>query len=872
MFRLAALVQECGEKDPIIFSIVDCDQSEIVAYLEKDNELDQERDELLKTWKSTFLEENIKGYQERYENADRKFFGRSSAIAAVTGELQKFAVTSIQGDRIPSLLQPVVNYQKNIKELQIAYDQLSEEAKKILKNLQSDQEFKTICDDATTWARSFDEFPGGLDAAREITADKQRIGSVKLFLNAHDAMISAETALNQLLSRITVDHKGNWIEHEQEFCSFALKYPAALKEWGIYNHIRKECLAVGLNPVVEEYEKTRQTEGIESAYKKGLYYALINEVILNDDVLSSFSGATFNESVQQFKKIDAELLKVTRQEIYYKLASRIPSSWDSPEVAAELNLLRKAISSNARGMSIRTLFSRIPHLLPYLAPCMLMSPNSVAQYLDRQNDMFDVVIFDEASQLPTCKAVGVIARGKEAVIVGDPKQMPPTSFFTEQVSDEDDYETEDLESILDDCLAISMPEMFLSWHYRSRHESLITFSNKSFYEGRLYTFPSPDDRRSKVTTVDCGGSFDSGKTRTNKTEAQAVIDEIKMRAHDPVLSKYSVGVVTFNIQQQSLIEDLLDEAASKDPELEKWAFGSEEPVFIKNLENVQGDERDVILFSVGYGKDETGRLIMNFGPLNRDGGWRRLHVAVTRSRIEMKVFSSISPEEIRISDTSSEGVKAFKRFLQYAGGSAVWDQDIASTGSSSDNSGTPIIDRSANYTGIADDICARFKAAGYVTEKGVGKSGFKIDIGVVSPEHEGTYCLGIMLDGPVYASSGTTTSREVSQLSMLKGFGWNVVRVWSLEWWENPDSVFGKLLSLVKEQEKKDEIPPEDTGLSADTGSELKEESSSDPDGSVQEVSSDGSSAEVPEPGPTVVIYGQESGDESEEEAQKKNS
>ena len=493
-----------------------------------------------------------------------------------------------------------------------------------------------------------------------------------------------------------------------------------------------------------------------------------------------------------------------------------------------------------------------------------MSPLSCAQFLDPDKcGMFDIVVFDEASQLPTCKAIGVIARGKEAVIVGDPKQMPPTSFFMEQVDDGDDnYETDDLESILDDCLAISMPQMFLAWHYRSRHESLITFSNKSFYDGRLYTFPSPDDRQSKVTLIDCGGSFDSGKTRTNKVEAQAVIDEIIKRAHDPVLSKYSVGVVTFNIQQQSLIEDLLDEAASKDPELEKWAFGSEEPIFVKNLENVQGDERDVILFSVGYGKDETGKLIMNFGPLNRDGGWRRLNVAVTRSRIEMKVFSSISPEEIRINDTASEGVKAFKRFLQYASGSTIWDQDIANTGSSSDNSGTPLIDRNAAFTGIADDICARFKAIGYDTDKGVGKSGFKIDIGVVSPEKDGTYCLGILLDGPVYAASGTTTSREVSQISMLKGFGWNIVRIWSLEWWENPDKVFEKLVAIINDSKKEEEKPAEE--VPEDKAPEAAEAPSETEDIAAEDTG---------KPEPQVTIYGvtpEEETDGSEDQAQKK--
>ena len=176
----------------------------------------------------------------------------------------------------------------------------------------------------------------------------------------------------------------------------------------------------------------------------------------------------------------------------------------------------------------------------------------------------------------------------------------------------------------------------------------------------------------------------------------------------------------------------------------------------------------------------------------------------------MKVFSSISPEEIRINATASEGVRAFKRFLQYASGSTIWDQDIANTGSSSDNSGTPLIDRNAAFTGIADDICARFKAIGYDTDKGVGKSGFKIDIGVVSPEKDGTYCLGILLDGPVYAASGTTTSREVSQISMLKGFGWNIVRIWSLEWWENPDKVFEKLVAIIENAKKEEEKPAEE--------------------------------------------------------------
>lgn len=651
------------------------------------------------------------------------------------------------------------------------------------------------------------------------------------------------------------------LESKKQMVQDLLANSDSLRDRILFNMMLAKCKEYKVSYSDDDNRQTDQDEVVKS-FKKEYSALLISQIIDNEDVLRTFSGLVFEKKISELKRLSEKFEKITREEIYLRIRAHRRDIVKDANVKSAAGILQHAIKSGGRGISIRTLFSQIGDLIFDICPCVLMSPLSCAQYLDSdaEKTKFDVVIFDEASQLPTCKAVGVIARGNNAIVVGDPKQMPPTAFFSTQVSEEDaNFEVDDLESILDDCLAINMPQLYLSWHYRSRHESLITFSNKSFYDGRLYTFPSPDDRQSKVTMVECGGTFDSGKTRTNKAEAQAVIDEIVKRAKDPVLSKYSVGVVTFNIQQQSLIEDLLDEAASKDPELEKWAFGSEEPIFVKNLENVQGDERDVILFSVGYGKDETGKLIMNFGPLNRDGGWRRLNVAVTRSRIEMKVFSSISPEEIRINETASEGVKAFKRFLQYAGGSTLWDQDITSTGSSSDNAGTPLIDRNAAFTGIADDICARFKAAGYDTDKGVGKSGFKIDIGVISPDKEGTYCLGILLDGPVYKSAGTTSSREISQISVLNGFGWNVVRVWSLEWWENPDKEFNKLIDLI--ENKKSES-------SSDSENIVENPPSSEEDDNAAELS------EEPKPEPEIFIYnaGEETeSEESDDQIQKKN-
>ena len=581
-----------------------------------------------------------------------------------------------------------------------------------------------------------------------------------------------------------------------------------------FNRVSSKCLNYKISGLIKDYEEGR-IEGslLVPAFRKQYAKMLVTLMIDSSETFRNFSASLFEEKIARLNALGNEFEKLTRQEIYLRIAKTLPNLTKDANAKSALGILQHAIKSGGRGVSIRTLFSKIGNIMLKLCPCVLMSPLSCAQYLAPNEDSpFDVVVFDEASQLPTCKAVGVIARGKNAVIVGDPKQMPPTSFFREMVFDDENYEIEDLESILDDCLAIGMPELHLLWHYRSRHESLITFSNKLFYEGKLYTFPSADDRNSMVTLEMVQGTFDSGNSRTNRAEAEAVVNEMAARCHDPIRSKQTLGVVTFNIQQQSLIEDLLDEKCKTDPELESWAFNGEEPVFIKNLENVQGDERDVILFSVGYGQDETGRMIMNFGPLNRDGGWRRLNVAVTRSRLEMKVFSSITADQIRISESSSEGVRALKRFLQYAAGSEAWDA-MADGENVNTASSTPLIDRSLKFTGIADDICDRLAKLGYQTDRNIGKSGFKVDIGVVSPSDPGKYCLGILLDGKSYAEAGTTTSREISQISVLKGFGWNVVRIWSLEWWENPDIVISQCIEKIDAAEnaaKQEEAPLEE--------------------------------------------------------------
>jgi very-short-patch-repair endonuclease len=444
-------------------------------------------------------------------------------------------------------------------------------------------------------------------------------------------------------------------------------------------------------------------------------------------------------------------------------------------------------------MPIRQLFKKIPNLLPRLKPCLLMSPLSVAQYLDPAHPPFDLVVFDEASQIPVWDAVGAIARGKEAVIVGDPKQLPPTSFFA-RADDSEELEedvVEDMESILDDCLAARFPKMYLRWHYRSRHESLIAFSNYHYYDNKLLTFPSPS-RELGVSLRHIDGAYDKSKSRTNRAEAEAIVAEVLRRFRDPNLSRYSIGIVTFSMSQQTLIDDLLDEARRIYPEIEIFFDGKTAPnneaLFVKNLENVQGDERDAVLFSICYGPDAQGRVSMNFGPINRDGGERRLNVAITRARREVIVFSTLRPEQIDLSRVRARGMADLKSFLDYAARGTVALAEECST------------DPSAECESFFEvQVCEALRNRGYSVHTQVGCSHYRIDLAVVDPENPGRYLLGIECDGANYHRAKTARDRDRLRENVLKDLGWRLHRVWSTDWWERPEDELARIEAAIAE-------------------------------------------------------------------------
>ncbi len=582
-----------------------------------------------------------------------------------------------------------------------------------------------------------------------------------------------------------IDYSNGYIEGLKHTLECWTSNITAIRPWILCQSTCAALRADDLGVIAHLWLNGRPSEMLAADFQKTLLKVLIRDCFEKSTILNGFSGDSFERTILLFKTKDAEFAQLTQEEIRSRLSARIPNLSQIASGSSEPAILQRTICGKGRGTSIRRLFEQIPNLLERLCPCMLMSPISVAQYLAPSREPFDLVIFDEASQLPTCKAVGTLARGKNAIVVGDPKQLPPTNFFEVNTFDEENPDLEDLESILDDCLALSMPETHLLWHYRSQHESLIAFSNMEYYENRLMTFPSAGDKVSRVHYVEVNGFYDRSNSRTNRAEAEAIVADIIRRLRDPELAKRSIGIVTFSTVQQNLIEDLLADAFRLNPTLDEAANSGDEPIFVKNLENVQGDERDVILFSIGYGPDKNGKVSYNFGPLNKEGGWRRLNVAVSRARYEMTVFSTLRYDQIDLSATASQGVAGLRNFLEFA------------------KNGRVLVNINRNLRRTAPDgigrlICEHLREKGFEVRQNIGRSDFRIDVGVVHPKDPNRYLLGILLDGENYRSALTVRDREVARVNVLQNLEWHVHRLWSVDWWDDRTRELEKIDAAIQ--------------------------------------------------------------------------
>ncbi|MGB3128084.1 MAG: DUF3320 domain-containing protein, partial [Pseudomonas sp.] len=564
-----------------------------------------------------------------------------------------------------------------------------------------------------------------------------------------------------------------------------------LKAWCDWCRVRDEALALGLKPLCDAMVAKALPEGgtvgvFETVYARWFATWAID----SEPLLRNFVPVEHSSDIEAFVRLDDELSKLTVRYIRAKLCGLIPAKNEIGKQGG-FGVLKHELQKSRRHKPVRQLAVEMGDALSKLAPCMLMSPLSIAQYLPADLELFDLVIFDEASQIAPWDAIGSIARGKQVVIAGDPRQMPPTNFFNRAASASEDDTAEDMESILDECLGAGIPSHSLSWHYRSRHESLIAFSNHRYYDSSLITFPAAQTRASTVEWRRVDGVYAKGKGRNNQAEAEAIVTETVKRLMDPafIAAGHTIGIITLNSDQQRLITDLLDRARQQFPQIEPF-FQDDlpEPVVVKNLETVQGDERDLIMLGIGYGPTEPGAQVMsmNFGPLNKEGGWRRLNVAITRARREMLVFSSFDSSMIDLNRTNARAVRDLKHFIEFAqrGPRALAEAIQGSVG---------------GYDSPFEEAVAQeLRRKGWQVVPQIGVSRFRLDLGIVHPDRPGDYLAGVECDGATYHSAATARDRDKVRGAILKGLGWNLVRLWSTDWWIDKPGALDRLHAALE--------------------------------------------------------------------------
>ena len=548
------------------------------------------------------------------------------------------------------------------------------------------------------------------------------------------------------------------------------------EEWVGFERSKDLLENEGLGSVVRQSISEKiEADEVAGVLERAFLIRWVDQIIENDQRLWPTRSVDRNELRKKFQELDADLINSASATVINACAADRPSA-----AIGETAVIRQQASLGSQHKPLRKLFKEAGKAAQRLKPCFMMSPLTVSQHIP--SDMiFDYVIFDEASQVKEADAVGAIYRGRQLIVAGDQKQLPPTAFFDRIISpndemvDEDNNEIElhEFESILDRCKAQGLTSLSLRWHYRSKHEDLITYSNRNFYENKLLTFPGAvfDSPDLGVGFYKVDGVYDRGGARDNQIEASKVVDRILFhRQEHPELS---IGVVAFSVAQADEVEAEIIRRSDAEPELAKLDFDNRlDGFFVKNLESVQGDERDIIILTVGYGPDQDGKMTNNFGPLNRVGGERRLNVAVTRARSRVEIVTSIFSRDITGNDEVGEGassVSYLKRYLEYA--------------EKGNTSQAALTDEADSV--LAKQVAKSIASWGYEVATRVGVADYRVDIGVKDPEQPGVFLLGVECDGPGYESSKIARDRDRIRQQVLEGLGWNFHRIWSTAWFSN---------------------------------------------------------------------------------------
>lgn len=684
------------------------------------------------------------------------------------------------------------------------------------------------------WAARFREVRGRSpldDATAEAAVTPQRVEVVRADLGTLKSLAEELRGGRAVLARVfnvesirpasasvddaALDALCSWLD-------VRISQIGSLSDWILFQALRRECAQSGLADfVTKALERHLPPEDLERALAKRLRILQLDEIYRRVPRLRAFQWRDHEDLIARFKSLDRELMAAHAEIVRSGIVERQPSL-NGPAVG-QVGLLRRELAKQRRHVPLRKLFEQSGNVILGCTPCLLMSPLSVATYLPKDSVLFDLVIFDEASQMPAEDSAGAVLRGKQLLVAGDSKQLPPTRFFQRALDEEGDYEDDDeiLESVLDDCRAASMQRCSLDWHYRSRHESLVSFSNAEFYNNSLVTFPSP----TALALVDCGvrlefvadGVYDRGKSRTNREEARRVARLVE-RHLDRWRDRRSLGVITFSSAQEQAVNEEIERLADRRHDLEGLLRRSGgEAFFVKPLETVQGDERDSIIITVGYGKDSTGVLALNFGPVNLEGGERRLNVAFTRARWELVLVTSIHPEDIDEARVQKSGPKVLKRYLSFAKDGRLPPETAAPRGEFE--------------SPFEMAVWEALREKEYEVDRQVGVSRYRIDLAVRDPMHPGRYLLGIECDGATYHSAAVARDRDRLRQQVLERLGWKLHRIWSTDWIRDRSGALQRLLAHIEElKQANPEVGEEDPEPPSASTGELLPEPEDNPD------------------------------------------
>ena len=647
---------------------------------------------------------------------------------------------------------------------------------------------------------------------------------------AQTALVFQQLSLNCVVAFGAPGMESVALDALTERCSLWLSQMEELSRWNHYFVRARHAKELGCGALVERCETGTVPAGVALHCFDRVYFSqLLREFMRQNPALAQFDGVLHEQHVTEFRELDKQRLALSRHRVLGAHFDRMPPAAG----VGPAGIMRGEMERKRGHRTVRRLLKDAGSVVQTIKPVFMMSPLSVAQFLEPGAVEFDLLVMDEASQIQPVDALGTIARCRQIVVVGDSRQLPPTRFFARMTSDVSEPEDEDasasvaeakdIESILGLCCARGLSQTMLRWHYRSRHHSLIAVSNHEFYENRLFIVPSP---HSAASGLGLGfnhvpeGVFDSGASGTNRVEAKAVCRAVIEHARQsPGLS---LGVAAFSVRQQQAILDELELLRRENPDTESFFSGhADEPFFIKNLENVQGDERDVIFISVGYGKDAHGYLAMRFGPLSMEGGERRLNVLISRAKKRCEVFSSIVADDIDLERASGRGVAAFKTFLNYA----QTGQLAVAT-----HSGREV------ESPFEEAVCRAVESLGHEVHPQVGVAGFYIDLAVRNPAQPGHYLLGVECDGAPYHSSRSARDRDRLRQAVLEDHGWVIHRIWSTDWFQRPAEQLRKVQQAIERalEKAREKIHPEAlpfTGQAAvDTIETIERESAIEPE------------------------------------------